>query len=488
MASVNEQGCVGRLRLNWGGVFSFFFILFCSLVMISCQAGSEKIAQSNRVFDSPPGQSETLVNVFLQLTNESVAGVWFRLGAVEMVAENGTVPLVLGRKEFCGSEIRGQQRLLAQGNIKSGSYSSLRLFFEKAALQKDGQQYIMSVPEPVIDLPLPANFKLKPQDSFSLFVYWDEEGSIRSKALFHPRMHISPQQKPLFADLAYVSCPDIDTVFVVRTDKNWVVGSLAIPGQPTYMDYDADNKKLYILSKAKSAVNVVEVPAGNLYDKINVPFAEKLTHMIIPDGQTGYFIDEVGNYLIKMDLISGSQEGRERLGFQPLYLHWLEESQRIVLSAGDSQQVYFIDPTGLTEIGSIRVGGIPQGLIKDESSLLVVEYESNSLGVYNLLTGQLEKKIKVGFGPRRVFKSGDQIYVSNYDGNTVSVLWSPQLRFLRDVLVGQGPFEMASSTDNKWLYVIEHFTGKMAVIDQTVNRVVSHIEFGASPFDMVTVQ
>ena len=244
MASVNEQGCCGRLRFNWGGVFSFFFTLFCGLVMISCQAGSEKIAQSNRVFDSPPGQSETLVNVFLQLTNESVAGVWFRLGAVEMVGENGTVPLGLGRKEFSGPEIRGQQRLLAQGNIKSGSYSSLRLFLEKAALQKDGQQYIMSVPEPVIDLPLPANFKLKPQDSFSLFVYWDEEGSIRSKALFHPRMHISPQQKPLFADLAYVSCTDIDTVFVVLTYKNWVVGSLAIPGQPTYMDYDADNKLL----------------------------------------------------------------------------------------------------------------------------------------------------------------------------------------------------------------------------------------------------
>lgn len=460
--------------------------LLVLLLLCGCQTSGKKAMLP--VFTQPPGQGEALVSMFVQLSNDTALGVWLQLASVELLGDGGVFPLTLPANEISGHDVAGRQRFLGRGLVRAGRYSAVRVSIEKAGLLKNGEKNILAIPNPVIDLPLPGDFQLDPQSSFSLFLSWDEDGSIASKALLVPKMAIIPQEPPMLADLAFVSCPDIDTVFTLRTDTNRVSGSFAIPGRPTSMAYAADRKKLYVLGQENAEISVVKVSARKIYDRFKIPLTVNPTYMISPDGRWGYILDKAGNHLLRMDLVAGSLSQRVRLGYEPRYLAWLAGSGRLALSSGLSQQVYIVEPESLSTVESITVGNTPDGLLDAGDSLYVAESAANSLSIYDLRTRQLLKRMNVGFGPRRMLKSNNQIYVSNFLGSSVSLLLDRQQRLLRNISVGDKPLEMAASDSRKWLYVAEQGTGKITVIDQTANRVITDIELGAVPQAIVVAQ
>ncbi|MDH4332535.1 MAG: hypothetical protein OEV89_08140 [Desulfobulbaceae bacterium] len=63
-----------------------------------------------------------------------------------------------------------------------------------------------------------------------------------------------------------------------------------------------------------------------------------------------------------------------------------------------------------------------------------------------------------------------------------------QQAVIREIRVGELPLEMAVSSRHKWVYVAEQATGKLAVIDQTTNRVDQHVELGTRPRHLLVVQ
>ncbi|MDH5522370.1 MAG: YncE family protein [Desulfobulbaceae bacterium] len=441
-----------------------------------------------RLLVSPPGAGEAIVSVFIQIDSETVTGAWLEIGSVELVGANGVFPLQLGMKQVDSRELSGRQRFLARANVNAGSYKSLRLTIEKSALVRDGVKHILSVVNPVVELPLPADFQLRAQESSSLFIVWDEEESIKNMAFFEPQMRVVSQKQPLLADLAYVSCPEIDTVFMVRTDKNWVVGSFAISGEPTYLEYNSDKKNLLVMTEKGAEIHVVKAATGQTQDRIKIPMTARPVAMVSPDGLYGYILDGDGGFLLKVDLEQGTLSQRVRLGGRPQFLAWLEESAQLVAVSEVSQSIIFVDPESLTIAETMIVGNSPSAVLASEGYLYVTERMSNSLGIYDFNTRQLQKRVSVGFEPRRLFKLDDILYVSNYSSSSLSLLLTGQQRMLHNIQVGGHPFNMAASSRNRWLYVVEQEVGRIAVIDQTMNRVVSHIELGASPFEMVTVQ
>lgn len=468
--------------LRFSSVLCLVFVLF----LTGCQGLAKQ--EAVRSLGAAPMPGEALVSVFLQIDKETVSGVWLEIGSVELIGGSGAVPLHLGAKEINAHELSGRQRFFARGNVNAGQYQKLRLTFEKAALVRDGKNHILSIEKPVVEFPLPPDFQLRSEESSTLLILWAEDESIKNRVFFDPKMRVVPQKQPLLADLAYVSCPEIDTVFMIRTDKNWVVGSFAISGEPTYMAYNSDKKNLFVLARKAADIKVVKVATSQVQDRIKIPMTSKPTSMISPDGLYGYILDGEGGYLLKMDLELGSLSHRVRLGSSPRFLTWINESEQLAVVSSISQSVLFVDPESLSTSDTLTVGNSPTGVLVSAGYLYVAESAANSVAIYDFNTRQFQKRVSVGFQPRRLFKVDDQLYVSNYLSSSVSLLLTGQQRLLHNIRVGEWPFEMAASSSSKWLYVVEQGTGRVAVIDQTLNRVVSHIELGASPFDMVTVQ
>lgn len=463
-------------------------LLFLALLLNSCLPtgpGSSSALAPAR----PPTGNEAVVSVFLQLAGQNPVGLWMEVGSVELVGESGPVSLGAGPVRFAAAEIMDGQRFAARGTVGPGRYSSLRLTINKAARERQGERRLLAVPQPVLDLPLPGEFRLEAGESRSLFLVWDEEASVRDRAFFAPVLAVLPAQPPLLADLAYVSCPDIGTIYLLRTDSNRVSGSLAIRGRPTYMTYDGARRRLYVLAAESAAIYVVDASSNRVIDRFTIPMTVNPSFLLMSsNGKWGYILDESGDHLLRMDLLQGSLDKRVRLGYKPRSMVLIPGSGQLAISSGLSQAVYLLDPETLDTLTILAAGNGPDGLLVADNHLYVAESGANTLSVYDLSRGQFSKRLNIGLKPRRLVQGDNRIYVSNYFGNTVSLLATSQQRLLREISVGGQPLEMAVSPGRKWVYVAEQATGKVAIIDQTTSRVTGHIELGAKPLHLLVVQ
>lgn len=468
---------------NWYG----YAILLLALFLSSCQTAEIK-RSSPLAPVRAANANEALLSVFLHLAKPASAGLWMEIDSVALVGDNTVVPLDMEATPFAAREILGGQRFVARGPVAPGRYRALRLTISKAALMRQSDKLFLAVPEPVVELPLSGDFRLDAGMNRSLFLAWDEEASVRNSAFFVPVLAVLTEQLPLLADLAYVSCPDIDTVYLVRTDNNRVCGSLAISGKPTYLSYDADRKRLYVLAAESGIIFSVDAATSRIIDRIKIPMSGNPSYLLTNDGRWGYVLDEEGNSLLRMDLHHGTLDKRVRVGDKPRFLLWVPAREQLAISSGLSRTVYLLDPESLAIRSTILVGNGPDGLLATENYLYVAESASNTVGIYDLRTGQISAKLNVGLMPRRLVQSDNRIYISNSLDSTVSLIASRQQTLVKDIRVGEMPVEMAGSSRHKWVYVAEQATGKLAVIDQTANRVVQHIELGAKPQHLLVVQ
>jgi hypothetical protein len=142
-------------------------------------------------------------------------------------------PLALNSKKIGGGQV-----FIARKGLQQGNYDSLRFVLEKASMKKGGSMQAFSLEETTVVMELPSSVSLQRNGSQSLFVTWDVLASLARQNTFKADMTAALQAIPLVVDLAFIACPDLDTVYVVRTDRNWVISSISIPGRPTYLDAD----------------------------------------------------------------------------------------------------------------------------------------------------------------------------------------------------------------------------------------------------------
>lgn len=445
---------------------------------------------STTSFPLVPGQKvaaqEAMVTVFVQLAQEDGSEAWVKISSVELVGETAIIPLAGGNRDLAAAEIGSGQRFLARGPAVADDYGFLRLVMENAALLRGDQKILLTLDKPVIDLPLPRDFQLQPGESQTLIVSWDDKASLANKARFAARMMVLSPRLPLLADLAYVSCPDIDTLYLLSTDRNRVSGSLAIKGRPSHMAYSAEKKRLYVLSEEHSAITVVETATNRIVDQFKIPMTVSPFFFMSPNGTWGYILDGRG-YLIRMDLDRGSMTHRLRLGYQPRHLIWDEVAEQLILSSGLSQKIYFVDPVTLETKDTMLVGSRPDGLLVDENYLYVAEQGSHNVGIFDVNSRQAVKRLHVGFAPRRLLEKNNILYVANYQSSSVSLILMRQQRVARTIGVGRSPLEMAASERCKWLYVAAEDSGVVSVIDQTANMLAATIELGSKPADILIV-
>ncbi len=477
----------GKTSMIWRWVIPLPFLLLVIVLVLNGCVNGRGVSRSSLVPGQQLAAQEALVTVFIQLVAENGGEAWLKVSSVELIGENTRGPLAGGNREIVAAKIGGGQRFLARGAVGAGSYRSLRLALENAALLRGGQKIILTLDQPVIDLPLPGDFQLEAGESRVLIISWDDKASVAQASRFAARMAVLSPSQPLLADLAYVSCPDIDTLYLLSTDRNRVSGSLAIKGRPSHMVYSATRKRLYILSEQASSITVVETATNRIVDQFKIPMTVSPSYFMSPHGNWGYILDEGGNYLLRMDLNQGSMAQRMRLGYQPRHLVWHEASQQLILSSGLYQKIYFLDPVTLETRDTLMVGSSPDGLLVDDDYLYVAEQGANNIGIFDIDSRQAVKKLAVGFAPRRMLKKDNTLYVSNYRSSSVSLVLVRQQRVVRSIAVGNAPLEMAASNRSKWLYVAAQDGAVVSVIDQTSNRLAATIELGSKPADILVV-
>ena len=164
-------------------------------------------------------------------------------------------------------------------------------------------------------------------------------------------------------------------------------------------------------------------------------------------------------------------------------------------------------------------GPYPGGLAIDHENgfIYVALSRNNTLGVVNVLTGNVEAQIPVGVAPYTVVIQNDKIYVSNWGGRqprpgdktgpsggssvvvdpktgiaasgTVSVVDIVSRKVIREIEVELHPSGMALSPDDSRLYVANSNSDLISVIDTKSGQVIKNLSskpmkelpFGSAP-------
>ncbi|MFC1523462.1 YncE family protein [Thermodesulfobacteriota bacterium] len=447
----------------------------------------EETSGKVRSVESPDGAKITL---FFHLKDTNIPDLLLSIPEIEVLQGAAWLPLITDVLNINTREIGQQQILVARRSLPKGSYQKIRIAFDDASLMEKGKQLPLGITKKHSEFILPSPISLGQGDSETLFMTLDVKSSLGVKGSLDPVIYFrSSETNPLSEDLAYVTCPDINTIYLIRTDRNWVSGSIGVTGRPKNVFIDPDEKKLYVLASDEALIKVFDITTSQQIYSIRIPLTVNPNSMdISPDFQWGYVLDGRGDYLVKLDLKSGQLASRVRIGENPQYIYYVSQMEILAVTSKFSQFVQLVNAGSLATFATIPLGSSLQGLLYKDNLLFIAESAANSVTIYDMKSNEIVKRINVGSSPRRLERHGEYIFVTNYDGASVSVFLSDQLSASNEVMTGNKPLEMAVSSKRNRLYVGDEQPGGITVIDLTSIRKVNYIELGSRVEDIAVVQ
>ncbi len=460
------------------------------ILLLSAGCTPSRNVSSNRLPGEDSGKGK--LSLFLNLKENRGPDLEMRIRMIELLSEGGIwQPLTVEAVTVRSGTIESGQIFIARSSLEPGYYSRLRLTLDGAFLLQRMDERVPLAPENlalenrVVEVGIPAPLYIGKGDSRSLFLSWDVQASLVEGVLFRPVFRLAPRLKNLIADVAYVACPDINTVYMIRTDKNRVLDSLGVAGAPTYLFrapfVPAEN--LYALTPGDLGVKRIAAAANRVVETYRLSMSGKPTHMALgPSGRRAYLIDRRRGNILRMDLQSGTVDLRARLGHGPVYIIYLKKRNLLAVSFSLSQTVVLVDPEHLSPVQTISTSGRPEGLAVWRDRLLyIAESGSNTVLQYDLEQSRTVRRIPVGFSPRRILAVDNMIYVADYGSKSISMLRPGQLGVTRAIPLSGRPLELADVASRKLIYVGNEEEKAITIVDPVTMKVVGAIQLGARP-------
>lgn len=291
------------------------------------------------------------------------------------------------------------------------------------------------------------------------------------------------------ANLLYVACPDIDTIFQVCTPKNNLCGSIGVKGRPTYLGIDKLRNRLLALVPDQRAIKIIDLVTNKVTNSLRIPLIVEPSYMIISeDGEHAFVLEGKRNFLYRLDLISGDLEERVAICQHPNYLTYFNGQGLLAISSELSQSIIFVNSENFEKTAELSVGGSPQGMAAANGQLYVAENQTNSVSMLNPQSRLVQKRVSVGIAPRRLLSAPQKIYCTNFRGKSISVLRQNDLGAIQTIKLNDVPLEMVLHNRHNKLFVGEKNTAGIGIIDTNINRVVGHIPLGAEPLGLALIQ
>lgn len=432
------------------------------------------------------------ISCFLTLRDSEAPAVIMNITDIEVFDGNLWLKLKHTPLKINSASIGTGQLFLGSIAAPPGFYQRLRFSINKVEALRSEGKYEVITPEPFeAEINFTSDLSLESGDSKSLLVTWDVQKSLESGNIFKPVMTATPPLKQMLTDLVFAACPDINTIFVIRADKNWVVDSFGLKGRPSYIAIDPDTSRLrlYVLAARDKLVKMVDLSNYRILDFFPAPLNDVPTYMTIsPDGLNAFLLDQQSGYLSRMDLASGRIAARVQIGYQPSYAVYLPQQNMLAVSLSLSQKILLLEPESLSVISTIPTGGSPRGITVFEDQLYIAEYGDNTVSVVDLTSRINQDQISVGSGPRRILAADNRIYVSNYLDDSISVMIPGQFGVIQEIYNLGRPMEMVFNEFYQKIYVTDEDAAGLAVIDANSNLLQGHITLGAVPLGLAVIQ
>lgn len=461
-----------------------YFFLTLSLFFLTLLLGACGTSRTGAL-PSPAQAHQALVSIYLETSGSCEDKISFVVDNLALLAGNEWVPLDTKPVRVDTANMKDRQFLLGLAVVRSGSYARIRFRLTQTKTRGDVNFAARDALE--INLPFQATVPLGQGDSTCLFVNCDLGNCLVKDGRLVPGFSARGQVVPLAGDLLYVDCDDIDTIYLVRTDRNLVVASLGLVGRLGELKVDEASRRLYIVSTGARSIYVLDCTNNRFIDRIALPLTLEPRFMALStDGAFAFVSDQPTNRVMKINLNTGAVEQHATVGYRPERVIFFEDRGAgwLAISSFGSKQVHILSAETLVTARTIPAGLEPDGLVFQGGLLYVSDRGSRTVTVHDPRSGKLAARIAVG--PEPVFleahSQAGKIYVSNYGGDSLSVMTPGQYTAFREIPIGLTPFALALSSRRQVMYVGNRKTKKLTVMDLNTERIKTVIPLGGTPF------
>lgn len=212
---------------------------------------------------------------------------------------------------------------------------------------------------------------------------------------------------------------------------------------------------------------------------------------IVAHNDLAYVSCGESNSLIIYDLINERVDFEIPTGRFPHNIVLEEERNLLFVSNMEDESISVIDYINSKEIKRIKVENTPMkiSISKNNKYLYVcisyLGYDKNgSIGIIELNSLELIRKVEVGLSPVDLFEDDNYIYVSNLCDGSISVVNLNELKEERKIIIGGMPRGIVKIKEN--IFVGDYLNGKLNIIGID-DKKIKVIPLGKEPNAMTLV-
>lgn len=198
----------------------------------------------------------------------------------------------------------------------------------------------------------------------------------------------------------FVANEDTDSIYILDKDGLGPIGIISVDDMPHGFDFDKEIHKLYV--PCINSIICIDVDNKCIDKRIDLDF--KAWHIKIDTKKKEIYTSTLDGKLVILDEITLEIKQVVDEFLLPVQICFNYSGKKIYVADIGYNNVKILDYNNGKHIGQIEINGIPQGLelSKDEKMLFVSDTQSNSIKIYDTLTNNLIKEVKVGKEPTTI--------------------------------------------------------------------------------------
>jgi YVTN family beta-propeller protein len=247
---------------------------------------------------------------------------------------------------------------------------------------------------------------------------------------------------------AYVVNSHDDTVRVIRTSDNTVVDIITVDNHPWGVAITPSGNYAYVPNTANNTVSVIWTFDNTVVSTVSVG-GDPRGIAITPDGKHAYVVNTNDHTVSVIETLNNTVVFTVSVGLDPWGIAITPDGDYAYVVNSSDNTVSVIETLNNTVVGSpIAVGAVPYdvSITPDGDYAYVVNSSDNTVSVIRTSDNTVDGfPITVGVEPERIAitPDGEHAYVSNQGGNTVSVIRTSDNTVVETITVGNSPTGIA---------------------------------------------
>lgn len=430
------------------------------------------------------------VTVFLAGTGTATRAAPQPVVAIEAIPDEGE-PLPLGVRlaVLDPSELAGEQRPLAAGDLAPGLYRGLllRLRTARPADPEPGSE-----PEPeTLDRRLATDFRIWPGETATLIVDWDLDRAVGGDGTFNPgSLTLRPAGETVRSLVLYALDGETGELYAINRATDEVFASIRVGSRPGNVAFGPLGRQVYVSNSGDDTVSVIDPAVQRVIDTYPLRAGSRPAALAVTSDGGRLVVACPGRQTVAVvETRSNAFVGEIALQQEPGRLALSRDDRRVFVLLPDGNRLVAADIDRPREPERIvELEGRPSDIAVDgRSGAVYVTHAATP--VVSVFSDTLDPRdsFEVGFQAEGILidPDGARLFLSGGEAGGIAIV-NARVGVMTQLVPTPPAFRLATDPGGRRIYASSGRRGRVLVIDKVAGRVIGEISLGGRVVDLAS--